>query len=83
MPKQVARTSEAPVSPIYSQAIRGGGLVFVSGQGPVDPVSGQVAGTSIQEHTPWFPDNPPAGQGARIPVRPGGMRLSVAVVAQA
>ena len=83
MPKQVVRTSEALVSPVYSQAIRGGGLAFVSGQGPIDPVSGQVVGTSIQEHIQWFPDNPPARQGSRLPVRPGGMRISVAVIAKA
>jgi reactive intermediate/imine deaminase len=33
----------APGGP-YSQAIAAGGLVFVSGQGPVDPVSGSIPG---------------------------------------
>jgi 2-iminobutanoate/2-iminopropanoate deaminase len=48
MPKQIVHTAGAPASPAYSQAVLGGGLVFVSGQGPLDPVSGQVVGTSIQ-----------------------------------
>jgi 2-iminobutanoate/2-iminopropanoate deaminase len=51
MPKQIICTPRAPASPAYSQAVLGGGLMFVSGQGPLDPVSGQVVGTSIQEQT--------------------------------
>jgi 2-iminobutanoate/2-iminopropanoate deaminase len=125
MPKQIVRTTAAPASPAYSQAVLGGGLVFVSGQGPLDPVGGQVVGTSIQEQTRqclanvqailnaagsgldkvlsatfllaeegdfagmneewarWFPAGPPARHGARLPIRPGGMRISVAVIAEA
>ena len=52
--KQIVHTDDAPASPAYSQAVRGGGLVFVSGQGPFDPVSGTVVGTSIQEQTLSF-----------------------------
>ena len=48
---EIVRTGGAPSSLVYSQAVRGGGLVFVSGQGPFDPASGQVVGTSIQEQT--------------------------------
>jgi 2-iminobutanoate/2-iminopropanoate deaminase len=123
--KQIVHTGDAPASPAYSQAVRGGGLVFVSGQGPFDPASGQIVGTSIQEQTGqclanvqailtaagsgldrvlsatfilareddfagmneewarWFPDGPPARQGAQLPVRPGGMRVSVAGIAEA
>jgi 2-iminobutanoate/2-iminopropanoate deaminase len=125
MPKQIVFTDSAPVSSAYSQAVLSGGLVFVSGQGPFDPGSGQVVGTSIQEQTRqclvnvqailnaagsgldkvlsatfilaeeddfagmneewarWFPDAPPARQGARLPIRTGGMRISVAVIAGA
>jgi 2-iminobutanoate/2-iminopropanoate deaminase len=36
---------------MYSQAVRAAGLVFVSGTGPYDPVSGQVVGDTIQEQT--------------------------------
>ena len=35
----------------YSQAIRCGDLVFVSGQLPVAPATGQLVGTTIQEQT--------------------------------
>jgi 2-iminobutanoate/2-iminopropanoate deaminase len=50
MPKQVIFTDKAPKPPPYfSQAIKSGGFVFVAGQGPFDPVTGQVVGTTIQE----------------------------------
>jgi 2-iminobutanoate/2-iminopropanoate deaminase len=35
----------------YSQAVVAGGLVFVAGQGPFDPVTGAIVGTTIQEQT--------------------------------
>jgi len=35
----------------YSQAVVAGGLVFVSGQGPFDPATGAVVGTTIEEQT--------------------------------
>ena len=35
----------------YSQAVVAGGLVFVSGQGPFDPETGAIIGTTIQEQT--------------------------------
>jgi 2-iminobutanoate/2-iminopropanoate deaminase len=35
----------------YSQAMVAGGLVFVSGQGPFDPATGAIVGTTIQEQT--------------------------------
>ena len=35
----------------YSQAVAAGGLVFVSGQGPFDPATGSIVGTTIQEQT--------------------------------
>ena len=43
MNKQVVSTSLAPsaIGP-YSQAIRAGDLLFVSGQIPIDPATGQV-----------------------------------------
>ena len=44
-------TECAPKSPLYSQAVKAGGLVYVSGQSPFDPVTGQLAGPSIQEQT--------------------------------
>lgn len=36
-----------------------------------------------EEWARWFPLNPPARQGARLPVRPKGMKVSVAAIAVA
>lgn len=125
MSRQIIRTDQAPKSPAYSQAVKAAGLVFVSGQGPFDPGTGEVLGETIQEQTrqclrnvsailaaagssldkvvsatfilaeesdfagvneewmKWFPADPPARQGARLPVRPKGMKVSIAVIAEA
>jgi 2-iminobutanoate/2-iminopropanoate deaminase len=126
MAKQIIKTNKAPKSPpSYSQAIVAAGLVFVSGQGPFDPDSGEVLGNTIQEQTAqcirnvaaileaagsslakvvsstfiladesdfagmneewakWFAMDPPARQGAKLPIRPKGMKISVAVIAEA
>src|SRR5574341_1590481 len=52
MPKQpITTTSGAtPVGP-YSQGLRAGDFIFVSGQGPLDPVTGKIVGTTIEEQT--------------------------------
>jgi 2-iminobutanoate/2-iminopropanoate deaminase len=126
MAKQIVKTSKAPTPPpSYSQAVAAAGLVFVSGQGPFDPNSGEVVGTTIQEQTAqclknvaaileacgssmakvvsatfilaeeadfpglneewlkWFPVEPPARQGAKLPIRPKGMKVSIAAIAEA
>jgi 2-iminobutanoate/2-iminopropanoate deaminase len=126
MPKQIIHTDDAPKAPpAYSQAVKAAGLVFVSGQGPFDPASGQVAGETIQEQTRqclrnvetilraagsslgqvvsatfiladesdyagfseewlrWFPTDPPARQGAKLPITPQGMKISIAAIAEA
>ena len=50
MPRQIIHTADAPQPPrTYSQAVRAGGLLFVSGTGPYDPVSGTIVGNTIQE----------------------------------
>jgi 2-iminobutanoate/2-iminopropanoate deaminase len=49
VPKVIVSTPNAPSSAVYSQAVKAAGLVFVSGQGPFDPVTGDVVGTTIQE----------------------------------
>ena len=52
--KSALRTDRAP-APLqgapYSQAIRVGELVFVSGQLPLRPGSAEIVGTTIQEQT--------------------------------
>jgi 2-iminobutanoate/2-iminopropanoate deaminase len=126
MSRDIIRTPNAPAPPAtYSQAVRAVGLVFVSGTGPQDPVTGKIVGETIQEQTAqclrnisailqaagtslervvsatviileetdfagmneewvkWFPVNPPARQGAKLPVRVPGMRVSIAMIAEA
>lgn len=125
MPREIIRTDRAPKALSYSQAVKAGGLVFVAGQGPFDPVTGEVVGESIREQTQqclrnvsaileaagsaltrvvsatfilaeesdfagmneewvkWFPNDPPARQGAKLPIRPKGMKVSIAVIAEA
>lgn len=56
MTKQVISTPDAPGHASYgkfpySQAVKAGGLVFVSGQGPFDATTGATIGTTIQEQT--------------------------------
>jgi len=50
--KEVVATREAPaaIGP-YSQAIRFGNLLFLSGQIPLDPASGRLIAGSIEEQT--------------------------------
>jgi len=126
MARDIIRTPNAPAPPpTYSQAVRAAGLVFVSGTAPIDPVTGKIAGETIQEQTrqclknvsaileaagtsldrvlsatviileeedfagmneewlKWFPVNPPARQGAKLPVRIPGMKVSIAAIAEA
>jgi 2-iminobutanoate/2-iminopropanoate deaminase len=56
--KQVVRTEDAPkpVGP-YSQAIKSGNLVFVAGQGALDPRTGEVQRQSIQTETKQVLEN--------------------------
>ena len=124
MPRNIVSTVNAPTSAAYSQAVKAAGLIFVSGQGPFNALTGEVVGESIQEQTRqclnnisailtaadssidkivsatfilaeehdfiglneewmrWFPVNPPARQGAKLPIRPKGIRVSIAVIAE-
>ena len=52
MPKKHITSTEAP-QPIgpYSQAVAAGGLLFVSGQIPLDPVSGAIVEGGIEQQT--------------------------------
>ena len=59
MPKQIVTSPGAPTtgftdkgtpSPL-AQAIRAGNLLFVSGQGPLDPKTREVVGSDIREQT--------------------------------
>jgi 2-iminobutanoate/2-iminopropanoate deaminase len=126
MARQIVFTSKAAKpSPTYSQAVKAAGLVFVSGTAPIEPETGKIKGTTIQEQTQqcltniaaileaagtsmekiasatviladeddfagmneewmrWFPTNPPARQGAKLPARIPGLKISIAVIAEA
>ena len=50
--KKSIRTDRAPaaIGP-FSQGYRAGDFIFVSGQGPFDPETGQLTGQTIQEQT--------------------------------
>jgi 2-iminobutanoate/2-iminopropanoate deaminase len=52
MSKQQLNTSSGaqPVG-AYSQGLRAGDFVFVSGQGPLDPQTGKIVGNTIEEQT--------------------------------
>jgi 2-iminobutanoate/2-iminopropanoate deaminase len=126
MPRQIIFTAKAAKPPpMYSQAVKAAGLVFVSGTAPTDPTTGVFKGTTIQEQTrqcltniqaileeagssmdkvvsvtivmadeeefagmneewlKWFPTNPPARQGAKLPARIAGLKVSIAAIAEA
>jgi len=52
MAKEIISTDNAPRSLAgYSQAVKAAGLVFVAGQGPFDPATGEVVGETIQDQT--------------------------------
>jgi 2-iminobutanoate/2-iminopropanoate deaminase len=124
MARTIIKTDAAPKSSAYSQAVKSGGFIFVSGQGPFDAKTGDVVGATIQEQTAqclrnvqailqaagsslekavsatfilydesdfagmneewskWFPVDPPARQGAKLPIHPKGMKVSIAVIAE-
>jgi 2-iminobutanoate/2-iminopropanoate deaminase len=52
MPKQQI-TTQSGASPVgaYSQGLRVGDFIFVSGQGPLDPATGQIVGETIEDQT--------------------------------
>jgi len=125
MAKQIIHTNKAPKSLAgYSQGVKAAGLVFVAGQGPFDPETGNLVGETIQEQTrqclknvqaileaagsslekavsatfilleeadfagmneewgKWFPNDPPSRQGAKLPISPKGMKISIALIAE-
>jgi 2-iminobutanoate/2-iminopropanoate deaminase len=49
--RQISTSTGAPPAGAYSQGIRAGDFVFVSGQGPRDPATGKLAGDTIEEQT--------------------------------
>jgi len=58
MEKQIinAQYAPAPIGP-YNQAVRTGNLLFVSGQIPLDPATGNIISSSIQDETQKVMEN--------------------------
>ena len=51
MTRQIIRTPDAPSSALYSQAIKIGSTIYVTGIVGIDPRTNQVTGPTIQEQT--------------------------------
>ena len=49
--RQVINTAGAPNSPLYSQAVKAGQHVYVSGSVGIDVGTGELVGSTIQEQT--------------------------------
>ena len=49
--RDVVTTPDAPSSPLFSQAVKAGGFVFVSGLVGLDVETGALAGDTIVEQT--------------------------------
>ena len=49
--REIVNTAKAPSSPLYSQAVKAGQHVYVSGLVGIDVSTGTIAGTTIQEQT--------------------------------
>ncbi|HEX9024228.1 MAG TPA: RidA family protein [Geobacteraceae bacterium] len=58
MAKEIITTDKAPkaIGP-YSQGVKAGGLVFLSGQIPLDPVTGETVGKTIEEQAERVMEN--------------------------
>jgi 2-iminobutanoate/2-iminopropanoate deaminase len=52
MPKEIIQTNlaPAPIGP-YNQAIKANGFIFLSGQIPIDPATGETVTTGIEDET--------------------------------
>ena len=54
---QIQSKRGAPPQGAYSQGWRAGDFIFVTGTGPIDPVTGKLAGDSIEQQTELTIDN--------------------------
>jgi len=51
MPRQIITTANAPSSPLFSQGVKAGPHVLVSGIVGIDPSTGKLAGVTIQDQS--------------------------------
>ena len=51
MDKQIIETPDAPSSPLYSQGVRVGSVIYVSGTTGMDPATKEMAGPTIHDQT--------------------------------
>jgi 2-iminobutanoate/2-iminopropanoate deaminase len=51
MKRQIIRTPDAPSSTLYSQAVKVGPTIWLTGVAGIDPKTNKVAGKTIQEQT--------------------------------
>jgi len=51
MKKQIVTTMDAPSSPLFSQGVRVGSTIYVSGMAGIEVATGQMAGATIQVQT--------------------------------
>jgi len=51
MPRHIIATANAPSSPLYSQGVKSGPFLHVSGMTGIDPSTGNLAGSTIQHQT--------------------------------
>lgn len=51
MTRQIITTADAPSSPLYSQGLKAGPHVFVSGTAGIDPSTGSLVENTIQAQT--------------------------------
>src|SRR6266699_1190876 len=87
--KTVVRTETAPApfqGAPYSQAIRAGGLVFVSGQLALRPDHAEIAGETIQEQTEQVfarhvGHKPPARATIEVSALPSGAKVEIEAIA--
>jgi 2-iminobutanoate/2-iminopropanoate deaminase len=49
--REIVSTPDAPSSPLYSQAVKAGGLIYVSGLVGIDVTTGGLAGPTIRDQT--------------------------------
>ena len=51
MKKQIIRTQDAPGSALFSQAVKVGSTIYMSGIAGIDPKTNQLVGSTVQEQT--------------------------------